>query len=300
MYTMGRENASIPGEKGIYSTYTLTHFIRVSQFHGMEILVVAIFILIGVIGGLSVGLAGFGITLVTLPALIVVFSQHLPHAIAVKMAIATTLACGMTAAISAVVLHIKNGNIQWSLFIRMASIYVCTAICGAYIVHYLPAHFIELFLGIVLITVATKLFMRTSTSSNNFHTLNPFRFVITILLAGFSNSMCGIATGTIAIPYLSKYYPQNQAAGTSIASTLVACTMGMFAYIYYGWNLPELPKYSVGYLYTPAFICIAIGVLIGTPLGYKLSGQINPKWIKYLLVSLVMISGVFSIFKGLS
>ena len=59
-------------------------------------------------------------------------------------------------------------------------------------------------------------------------------FAIVTLFAGLSNSICGVGTGNIAIPYLSQYFPVKRATGTSVVSTVVACVLGALAYIYYG------------------------------------------------------------------
>ena len=86
--------------------------------------------------------------------------------LSVKIAIATTLACTSVSVIYAAVIHIRKGNVDVSLCLRMASVYVLTAVVGAYIVHFLPARVIEIILGIVLIFVATKTVLIKKTHNN--------------------------------------------------------------------------------------------------------------------------------------
>ena len=40
-------------------------------------------------------------------------------------------------------------------------------------------------------------------------------------------------------------------------------------------------------------------MVIGTPIGYKLSEHLDPKWIKRLLAMLVSVAGVFALIKGI-
>ena len=65
-------------------------------------------------------------------------------------------------------------------------------------------------------------------------------FATVTIFAGLSNSICGVGTGNIAIPYLSQYFPVKRATGTSVVSTVVACVLGTLAYIYYGWDAATL------------------------------------------------------------
>ena len=114
------------------------------------------FVILGLLAGLVVGLAGVGSTLLILPTLVLLLPHYMPADLSVKIAIATTLACTSVSVIYAAVIHIRKGNVDVSLCLRMASVYVLTAVVGAYIVHFLPARIIEIILGIVLIFVATK------------------------------------------------------------------------------------------------------------------------------------------------
>jgi uncharacterized membrane protein YfcA len=114
------------------------------------------FVSLVLLAGLAVGLAGVGSTLLILPTLVLLLPHYMPADLSVKIAIATTLACTSVSVIYAAFIHIRKGNVDISLCLRMASIYVLTAVVGAYIVHFLPARIIEIILGIVLIFVATK------------------------------------------------------------------------------------------------------------------------------------------------
>lgn len=257
------------------------------------------FFLLGIVAGLTVGLAGIGSTLLILPTLVLLFPHYMPADLSIKMAVATTLACTSISVSYAAVIHIKKGNVDFSLCLQMAGIYALTALIGAYTVHFLPAKTIEIMLGIVLILVGAKTVLMKQPYAATEKNLKRSSFIIATSFAGLSNSICGIGTGNIAIPYLSRYFSVKKSTGTSIVSTVVACVFGTIAYIYYGWDLSGLPKYSLGYVYTPLFIVISIGMVIGTPIGYKLSERLDPKWIKRLLAMLVSAAGVFALVKGI-
>ena len=117
-------------------------------------------------------------------------------------------------------------------------------------------------------------------------------FIVIILIAGFINSMCGIGTGNITIPFLSRYYPLNTAKGTALISAIFAYSAGTLSYIINGWGLIGLPPYSLGYVYLPAFFAVAIGAIITTPVGSSLSRRFELKWLCYVLLGFVLIAAV--------
>lgn len=253
---------------------------------------------IGLIGGLCVGLVGIGSTLLVLPTLLLLFPLYFPAEVAVKMAIATSLACAMVGALQAAVLRIRQRDIRWSLFTRMSCLYVITAVLGVYLVHYLPARSIEAILGVALMVIALTLVLRKQPPAVQGGEPEPVAFYAVMTLAGFSNSVCGIATGTIAIPYLSRFYPYGVAIGTSVASTVIACGLGAVLYAYSGWHVEDMPRYAAGYVYLPAFAFISPGILVGTWLGTRWSANMPPTWIKTLLALLVATVGLFALVKA--
>ena len=80
------------------------------------------FVILGLLAGLVVGLAGVGSTLLILPTLVLLLPHYMPADLSVKIAIATTLACTSVSVIYAAVIHIRKRNVDVSLCLRMASI----------------------------------------------------------------------------------------------------------------------------------------------------------------------------------
>jgi uncharacterized membrane protein YfcA len=250
---------------------------------------------LGIVAGCLVGLVGVGATLVTLPVLFLWFPHFMLPSLAVKMAIATTLACATVSVIFAASLHWRQGNINYKLCTGIILIYLVTATAGPFLVHLLPAKSITIVLSVVLILIAIKLLLKKPVKKYELTRVNPVTFVLAILLAGFTNSICGIGSGNVAIPYLSRHYPQKQAVAAPITAAVFACLLGAISYVVYGWNLPSLPAFSFGYVYLLAFVPIAVGIAIGTPTGHRLVKKVRPEWLRYLLAVLVAFAGVFAL-----
>lgn len=258
---------------------------------------ILLLLFVGFIAGLFVGLVGVGSTLVLLPTLLLWFPHFLSQDVAIKMTVATTLACTSVSVILAASLHIKQRQVCYHLLLAMVTVYLITAIFGPYLVHFLPARPIIFVVSSVLIITALRILLKKHTKNDKLQTLNRLTFVIVITIAGFANSVCGIGTGNIAIPYLSKYYPHQKAVATSVTSTVFACLLGTVTYIIYGWHAVALPKYSLGYVYLPAFFAAVIGIIVGTPTGYKLSHKLDLRWVRYVLAIVVGFAGVLALLR---
>ena len=67
------------------------------------------FVILGLLAGLTVGLAGVGSTLLILPTLVLLLPHYMPADLSVKISIATTLACTSVSVIFAAFIHLRKG-----------------------------------------------------------------------------------------------------------------------------------------------------------------------------------------------
>ena len=119
-------------------------------------------------------------------------------------------------------------------------------------------------------------------------------------MIGFLASFIGIAGGAITVPILTYLgYEMRKAIATSAMIGVILSTFGTISYIYNGWGVENLPEYSLGYIYLPAFVGIAFASILTAPLGVKLSYKLSAARIRqvfaiFLVVILVrMLSSFF-------
>lgn len=263
-------------------------------------MILVLLFFVSLAAGFIVGLIGVGSTLIVLPTLLIVLTKWLPHAPAIKIAIANTLACTTISVSSAAWMHWKRGNVNVRLFCTISLVYIFTALIGARLVHILPEKTLSVMVGVMLVLLAIRLILKRSYQVRQVTQLEMSKigFLCITPMAGLINSICGIGTGNIIIPFLSRYYLLQQAVGTSLASTVIACSLGAFAYIINGWGMPNLPAYSLGYLNLPVFVVMSLGIAITTPLGVIMSSRANTMWLRYVLICLVFLAGLNGILHG--
>ena len=264
----------------------------------MTVLLCIFLLLIGSIGGLLVGLAGVGSTLLVLPTLLIGFSLLFHSAISLKLAVGTTLACGMTAASISAYHYIKLGHAQSAVFLRVAPVYLFTSVVGPLLVHWMSVSFFHVFVGVVLAVISGFVVFSTQLGGDsNQKDINTAGMLVAACIAGLLTSMSGVATGVILVPYLCRYMPRLQAVGSSVCCAVVGCGVATMSYIVSGFHQSSvaLPMYSFGYVYLPAYAMLAIGVAVFTPVGVKLAKRMSILWFRFLLALLLCASGIYSI-----
>ena len=113
-------------------------------------------------------------------------------------------------------------------------------------------------------------------------------------LAGLLGSLMGPGPAVLIAPFLRKLR-FSMATTVATSSTLAAC-LGLFAgggYVVGGFGEAGLPPWSLGYLYLPAFFGLAVGGLVGAPLGVALSRRLDDHlqerlYLLYLAIVLVV------------
>ena len=87
---------------------------------------------------------------------------------------------------------------------------------------------------------------------------------------GFVSSLAGIGGAVLTITFLSRCNVNiHKAIGTSSAVGFPIALAGTIGYIATGMMDHNLPDWSLGYVYLPAFVGIAITSFLLAPLGAK-------------------------------
>lgn len=113
------------------------------------------------------------------------------------------------------------------------------------------------------------------------------------LSIGIVSGLLGISGGALTIPYLTYYNVSiRQAMAASTACGIVISIVGMVSFIIIGWNKPNAPAWSSGYVYWPAVFMITLLSPWFVAVGSKLSHHLP-------VVTLRRIFGVFIFLVGL-
>jgi uncharacterized membrane protein YfcA len=106
-----------------------------------------------------------------------------------------------------------------------------------------------------------------------------------------SNAL-GVGGGVLSIPVFTAYrLPIRNAIGTSAAAAFIITLVGAFGYLIFGLN-ETYYKYTVGYIYLPAFCIIAATTFIAAPFGAHLTRSMDARSLKRLFAVILFIIGI--------
>ncbi|NQZ90718.1 MAG: sulfite exporter TauE/SafE family protein [Moritella sp.] len=252
-------------------------------------MIVVLYLVLGAAAGLIAGLFGVGGGLIIVPALIFSFNlQDLSPLVLTQVAIGTSLATIIFTSLSSIKTHHSKGAIDWSLVKRLTFGIVIGAVLGSIFADYLPGETLQMIIGIYALIVAVQMGLNLKPKAE--HEL-PTGAGLSVAggIIGAISALFGIGGGSLTVPYLSWCRVEmRNAVATSSACGLPIAVAGMCTYVITGWNNPELPEYSLGYIYLPAFFGIIITSTVfakqGAKLAHSLPSHILKRYFALLLL----------------
>lgn len=258
------------------------------------------FAIAGAFVGILAGLFGIGGGLVIVPMLIYVFSlQNIPHELTMHLALGTSLASIIFTSISSFLAHHKRGAVHWDIVKKIVVGIFTGTFLGSCIASRLSTDFLKVFFVIFLYFVATQLLLNKKPKPGR-EIPGPLGMFGTGNIIGMFSSLVGIGGGTLSVPFmLWCNINAHHAIGTSAAIGLPIAFAGAVGYIFNGWNVPNLPPYSVGYVYLPALLGIAATSVLTAPLGVKLAHSLPVGRLKQIFSILLYVVATKMLFSAL-
>jgi uncharacterized protein len=235
----------------------------------------AIYLVAGVFVGLFAGLLGIGGGSVMVPVLSLTFIKlgFRPDYV-IHMALATSMATILPGAIASARTHHQHGAVNWPVVKLMTPGILAGTLIGTVFAYYSSTTFLKyFFVGFICFLAAQLLFDIKSQP----HRELPGRLGLSLfgMLMGFVSSLAGIGGAVLTIGFLSWCNVRmHETIGTSAAIGFPIALAGTIGYIVTGMFDPGLPPWSLGYVYIPAFIGIAITSSLAAPIGAKLAHRL--------------------------
>ncbi len=258
------------------------------------------YLLVGSFAGFQAGLLGVGGGLIIVPVLIFSFALHnIEGDIATHMAVATSLATIAVTSISSVHAHNKLGNVNWSIFKILTPGILLGVWFGVNTALSLSAATLQICLGVFAITVATKMAFGFDSSSNK-GLPGPAGMVGAGVVIGWVSAIFGIGGGNVNIPFMRwRGIDMKIAVATSAACGLPIALMGALTNAMKGLQHENLPEYSLGYVYLPAFIGIIATSAIFAKFGAKTASKLSPSILQSIFIFLLVCIGLTMIIKNI-
>jgi uncharacterized membrane protein YfcA len=251
------------------------------------------YLLMGLISGFIAGLLGVGGGLVLVPILVWLFTlQGFDNQHIMLMALGTSLAVISFTAIASVRAHHAHGAVNWDTVRRISPGIIFGTLFGAWLASQLSPVFLHYFFVAFLFYAATQMLLNFKPNAHR-----ELPKIIGINLAGgiigIVSSWVGIGGGTLSVPFMLWCNVKlHSAIATSAAIGFPIAVAGTLGYLITGWSTPNLPTYSAGYLYLPAFAAIASTSIFTAPIGAKLAHRLPVATLKRIFAILLYALGI--------
>ncbi|MGX9355670.1 sulfite exporter TauE/SafE family protein [Roseobacteraceae bacterium S113] len=256
----------------------------------------------GCVAGVLAGLLGVGGGIVIVPVLFWLFAiLEVPQAVAMHLAVGTSLCTIIPTSISSARSHHAKGGIDTDLLRSWAPMIFVGAAIGGVLSKFLDSGALTLIFGVIALVVAINMAIpKTFVISKDLPRGAGGRGALPLGIGTFS-ALMGIGGGTLSVPVLSAFsVPVHRAVGTASAFGLVIAIPAVAGFIWSGMGVAERPPYSLGYVSLPAAVLIFSMSVFTAPYGAKLAHVLNASRLKQAFALFLFITAIRMLFSALS
>lgn len=257
---------------------------------------------LGVVTGFLAGLLGIGGGMMMVPFIsIIMANRGVAPDLAIKMAIATSMATIIFTSMSSVWAHQKRGAVRWDIVKRLAPGIVIGSFVGSLgVFALLKGSYLAIFFGLFVGFSATQMFLDKKPK--------PTRELpgTTGLLAaggaiGFLSGLVGAGGAFISVPFMTWCNVAiRSAVATSAALGFPIAVANVAGYIIGGLGISNLPAGAFGYIWLPALIVIATCSFLIAPLGAKATHTLPIGKLKRIFASVLYLLAAYMLYKGVT
>jgi uncharacterized protein len=255
---------------------------------------------LGLATGFLAGLLGIGGGMLMVPFLTIILGHRgVPSDLAVKMAIATSMATILFTSLSSVRAHHQRGAVRWPLVRGMApGIALGGLLAGAGAFAVLKGQALAAVFGLFVSFSATQMLRnRKPAASRQMPGIAGQTAAGTGI--GFLSGLVGAGGGFVSVPFMTWCnVPIHNAVATSAALGFPIALANTVGYVVGGWNLPAALPGAMGYLYLPALAVIAMASVTMAPLGAKTAHAMDIGQLKKAFAGLLYALAVYMLWKA--
>lgn len=268
----------------------------------LSLTVIVELLALGAVVGFLAGLLGVGGGMMLVPAMTWILTQRqVDSGLAVKMAIATSMATILFTSLSSVRAHHRLKAVRWPVVRAMApGIAVGGLLAGAGAFAVLKGQGLALVFAAFIGYTALQMMLDRKPRPGR-ELPGPWGQAGVGAGVGFISGLVGAGGAFLSVPFMTWCnVPPRHAVGTSSALGFPIALASTLGYVVSGWQLPSALPGAVGYLYLPALGIVAATSVLLAPLGARTAQRINVAVLKRLFSLLLLALAATMLHRGLN
>ncbi len=253
----------------------------------------ALYLLLGAAAGVFAGLFGVGGGMIIVPVLVLSFTaQGFSPDVLTHLAVGTSLATIVFTSLNSVREHHRRGAVQWDLFRWLTPGILAGAAVGGMTAALINGPILQKLIGVFAICIAIQLALNITPKVARSLPKKP-ELIVAGGVIGWASAIFGIGGGSLTVPFLIwRSIVIQKAVATSAACGFPIAIAGAVVFMVTGWYDPLLPKWSLGFVYLPALLGIALTSVFFARIGAKLAHRLSPLLLKRLFALLLTVVGI--------
>ena len=248
---------------------------------------------VGALTGFFAGLLGIGGGIIIVSTLALMFTaQGFQPQYVMHLAIGTSLAAIIAGSFASFRTHHRHAAVDWPLVRVMTPGLLGGVLAGSIAARFMPGAFLKFFflsfMAVLTLQMAANLRPKPSRQLPGRGPLVAFAALI-----GVVSSLFGGGAAAFGVPFLTWCnVDTHRAIGTCAAMGFPLALAGTLGYVASGWGIPGLPAWSVGFVYVPAFACIALTSMLVAPFGARLAHRLKGATLRRIFALFLVAMGV--------
>lgn len=244
----------------------------------------------GALVGFLAGLLGIGGGMTLVPVLAAMFTaQQFAPEHTVHMALGTGMASIMFTSSASVRAHHRLGGVDWALVRRMGPGMVTGTLLATALSGWVPQRTLALAFAAIVYAGATQILLGRKPSAARALPATPALLIIGLLIG----VVCGLVSAGgafMTVPFMLLCgVAMTTAIGTGAALGVPVAIVGTLGFVFSGWRAPELPQWSLGFVYLPALLGIVAGSVITAPLGARAAHRLPVATLRRIFAALLYV-----------
>lgn len=266
----------------------------------LDALLITELLVLGLGTGFLAGLLGIGGGMIMVPFLTYIMSTRgASPDLAVKMAIATSMATIIFTSISSVRAHHKRGAVRWDIVKGLAPGIVLGGLLASLgVFALLKGAWLAIFFGLFVTFSATQMFLDKKPAPTRQMPGTAGQLAGGGVI-GFLSGLVGAGGGFISVPFMTWCNVAiHNAVATSAALGFPIALVNAAGYALSGQSVSGLPQGSLGYIWLPALALIAFTSVFMAPVGAKAAHAMDVRRLKRVFACILYVLAAYMLYKG--